>query len=46
MDKIQKLVKRLKKIKGLRLNKLYEICEQQGLTAQEIELVKYFINQR
>lgn len=46
MDKIQQLAKRLKKIKGLRLNKLYKICEQQGLTAQEIELVKYFINRR
>lgn len=46
MDKIQKLAKRLQKIKGLSLNKLYKICEQQGLTAQEIELVKYFINRR
>ena len=46
MDKIQKLAKRLKKNKGLRLNKLYGICEQQGLTVQEIELVKYFINRR
>ena len=46
MDKIQNLVKRFKKIKGLRLNKLYKICEQQGLTAQEIELVKHFINRR
>lgn len=44
MDKIQKLAKRFKKIKGLRLNKLYKICEQKGLTAQEIELVKYFTN--
>ena len=46
MDKIQKLIKRLKKNKGLRLNKLYKICEQQGLTAQDIELVKYFVNRR
>lgn len=46
MNKIQRLTARLKKIKGLRLNKLYKICEQQGFTAQEIELVKYFINRR
>lgn len=44
MDKIQNLAKSLKRIKGLRLNRLYKICEQRGLTAQEIELVKYFIN--
>lgn len=46
MDRIQRLVKRLKKIKRLRLNEVYKICEQQYLTAQEIELVKYFVNRR
>lgn len=46
MEKIQKLARRLKKIKGLKLNKFYKICEQNGLTLEEIELVKYFINRR
>ena len=44
MHKIQKLANRLKRVKGLRLNKLYKICEQEDLTAQEIELIKYLIN--
>ena len=46
MDEIQRLVKKLKKKKGLRLNEVYKICEQQDLSAQEIEIVKYFINRR
>lgn len=41
MNKIQKLANRLKKIKDLRINKLYKICEQEGLTAQEIEAIKH-----
>ena len=44
MNKMQELANRLKKIKDLRINKLYKICEQEGLTAQEIEVIKYLIN--
>lgn len=46
MDKIRELAHRLKKIRGLRLNKLYKICEQEGLDVQEIETIKYLINER
>lgn len=45
MGKIQKIAIRLKKITNLRLNKMYKICEQEGLTAQEIEYVKYLVNE-
>lgn len=44
MGKIQRIAITLRRIKNLRLNKLHEICEQEGLTAQEIECVKYLIN--
>ena len=44
MNKMQELANRLKKIKDLSTNKLYKICEQEGLTAQEIEVIKYLIN--
>lgn len=29
-----------------RLNKIYEYCEKNGLSAEEIEFVKLFINER
>ena len=46
MSKAQKIAIYLRGIKSLRLNDLYSYCEKQGLSAKEIEFVKWYINNR
>lgn len=46
MSKAQKVAIYLKGVKDLRLNNLYNCCKEQGLSAKEIEFVKWYINNK